>query len=204
MGRGGARCGAGRPGYKVLAGQVPSLDVRALARLGYVNGDCSFSWRWLRGCEPAGSVGIEVQARMALSLNYTIAQNGQAHTVTERVGLTYTPCHYGGARAWLLCPRCGRRVARLFMRAGRFACRHCQRVAYASQSHDAVDRLWGRQQKIEAKLGENWQRPKGMRQRTYERLLTRLQDCELRRENALVHAMARLFGARGDAAGQQC
>jgi hypothetical protein len=192
MGTGGARYGAGRPGHKAQSGQLLSLDVRDLARRGYVNTDGQTAWRWSRGGEPAGSISIAVQARAALTLIYTATSQGQARDYAERVALVYTPCHFGQSRPWLLCPRCGHRVAKLYLRSARFACRCCQRVAYASQSQDALDRLWGRQHKMEAKLGEYWQRPKGMRQRTYDRLIGELSDCEQRREDALAAFMLRM------------
>jgi hypothetical protein len=192
MGTGGTRYGAGRPGYKVQSGQVLSIDVRDIARRGHIDRSAAFSWRWTRGDEPMGNIGITVQARTALTLTYCITQAGQAQNFAERVALTYTPCHFGQSRPWLLCPRCGHRVAKLYMRSARFACRCCQRVAYASQSQDALDRLWGRQHKMEAKLREYWQRPKGMRQRTYDRLIDGLSDCEQRREDALAAFMLRM------------
>ena len=79
------------------------------------------------------------------------------------------------------------------MRAGRFACRHCQRVSYASQSNDMLDRMWRKQSKIEARLGAHWQRPKGMRYKTYDRLMKELLACEDRREQAFADFSARLL-----------
>jgi len=79
------------------------------------------------------------------------------------------------------------------MRAGRFACRHCQRVAYSSQSEDVMARTWREQRRIEERIGEDWQRPKGMRQHTYERLIDRLEDCQRRRDEAFFLVAARLF-----------
>lgn len=35
-------------------------------------------------------------------------------------------------------PHCARRVAVLFLRANGFFCRHCNRVAYGSQSDNAL------------------------------------------------------------------
>ena len=74
----------------------------------------------------------------------------------------------------------------LYLRAGRFACRHCQRIAYASQSGDVCDRTWRKQAKAEAKLGPNWTRPKGMHATTRERLLSIIRECEERRDVALT------------------
>ena len=193
MGTGGMRYGAGRPGRKVKAGQLLNLDIRALARLGYTKRNCSFVWQWARNGETTGSISIAAQAGTALTLIYTATLQGQARDCAQRVELAYTDCHFGRARPWALCPRCRQRVAVLYLRAGQFACRHCQRVSYGSQSQDALDRTWCKQRKIEAKLGNNLQRPKGMRQCTYDRLMAELLDCHQRRDAALevlYHRMA--------------
>ena len=60
------------------------------------------------------------------------------------------------------------------------------RIAYSSQSDDAMGRAWRTQAKIEARLGPNWTRPKGMHQATRERLLSLIWDCEARRDLALA------------------
>jgi hypothetical protein len=174
MGTGGARSGAGRPGNKAKAGQLLGLDVRALAREGYINRDCSFGWRWTRGDEPAGSISIDVEARTELILRFAVARDGQSMPMKQHVSVVYTACHFGQSRPWLLCPCCRQRVAKLYLRWQRFACRVCQRVAYSSQSKDATGRAWTRLHQLEARLvGGNW-RPKGMWHRTYGKLITEL------------------------------
>jgi hypothetical protein len=196
MGKGGMRWGAGRPGYKAKAEQLPRIDVREWARRGYLRGPLGFSWSWNREGEPAGSIGVRVHGPDALTLDYRITANDVARDVAARVEMVRTPCPYGGARPWFTCPRCARRVALLYLRGGDFACRHCKRVAYSSQSDDALDRLWRRQSKIETRLGEHWRRPKGMRRHTYERLIAEVIDCEEKRDKALAGFMAAL-GTKG-------
>lgn len=47
--------------------------------------------------------------------------------------------HFGGQRYWLLCPRCGKRVGKLYRpkMADKFECRHCHRLTYtSSQKHN--------------------------------------------------------------------
>jgi hypothetical protein len=168
--------------------------VREWARRGYLRGACAFSWSWHRDGEPAGSIGVRVHGPDALTLAYTATVGDVRRDVAETLTMVNTPCAFGGARPWFKCPCCARRVAMLYLRGGRFACRQCKRVAYCSQSEDALDRLWRRQHKIEKRLAPNWQRPKGMRQRTYERLWHGLMDCEARREEGLAAACERLFG----------
>lgn len=194
MGKGGMRCGAGRPGYKVKAEHLCRVDVREWARRGYLRGACAFSWSWQRGGEPTGSIGVRVHGPDALTLEYTATVGDVRRKVTERLALQSTPCAYGGARPWFECPCCARRVAMLYLRGGRFACRPCKRVAYSSQSEDALDRLWRRQFKLERRLAPDWKRPKGMRAKTHDRLLDELISCETKRENVFAELVLRLIG----------
>jgi hypothetical protein len=193
MAKGGSRLGAGRPAYKVKGEQLQRIDVRVWARKGLLTGNMFFSWSWNRGGEPTGSIGVKVTPQSAVTLEYSLTYDGERRSISERVELIYKPCNFGGARPWFQCPRCARQVAVLYMRSGRFACRHCQRVSYSSQSEDVMARTWREQRRIEERLGEDWQRPKGMRQRTYERLRDRLSDCEQRRDEAFCLAAQRLF-----------
>lgn len=178
MAKGGARFGAGRPPYKVKAEQVQRVDVRVWQRRKLLDREGTFSWSWNRGGEPTGSIGVAVNVGKAVELRYTFSSGGDVQPINERVFLAYSPCHFGGARTWFVCPRCDQRREVLYLRNGRFACRHCQRVAYSSQSEDVIARMWRKQGRIETRLGDDWKRPKGMRHRTYEHLLERLQSCE--------------------------
>ena len=72
------------------------------------------------------------------------------------VRLDWTDCTLGGRRAWLLCPErgCGRRVALLYIGgSGIFACRHCYKLAYASQRETPDDRAVRRADRIRDRLG---------------------------------------------------
>jgi hypothetical protein len=107
----------------------------------------------------------------------------------HNVRLKWTPCHYGGSRAWLLCPKanCGRRVAILYAddNDGTIACRHCRNLVYETQRETAGYRDLYRAQKIRMKLGGSGSlgdpfppRPKGMHERTYLLNLVRAQELE--------------------------
>lgn len=194
MSRGGMRWNAGRPGYRVKAEHLCRVDVREWARRGYLRGPCAFSWSWHRGDEPAGSIGVSVHGPTALTLAYTFGSGIDKRNVAETMTLVTSSCAYGGTRQWFACPRCARRAAVLYLRGGYFACRLCKRVAYSSQSDDDLDRLWRRQHKIETRLDTNWRRPKGMRRRTYDRLVAEIIDCEDRRNEAFVILAARMMG----------
>jgi len=124
------------------------------------------------------------------SLVLTYSLNGEP--VIQRVAIERTACNFGGSRTWFVCPQCARRCAVLYLR-GKFACRRCSRVVYATQSDDDMGRAWRKQRKVEARLGENWQRPNGMHRTTYERLLKRIMECEERRDDALCAFALRHF-----------
>ena len=190
MGTGGSRYGAGRPAMHVKAEHCLQLDVRDWHRKGVLRPDVAGSWVWTNRAtgELRGTVGYRVEFDR-VELNYSIDGKPSGQSVR----LESTPCTYGGTRTWFVCPIRGERVAVLFLRAGRFACRHCQRLAYASQSGDALDRTWLKQRKAEAKLGEHWQRPKGMHQTTHTRLMSIILDCEERRDAALAAHLGSLF-----------
>jgi hypothetical protein len=191
MARGGTRYGAGRPGWHVKAEHCLRLDVRQIARRHLLRDGGTFGWHWTNSYtgDTVGSISVTTFAD-SLRLNY----RSDGTPVRESVQIDRTACTYGGTRPWLRCPRCNRRVAVLFLRGGRFVCRHCGNVVYGSQAEDALGRTWRRQQKLESRLGENWTRPKGMHHRTRERLLDGIFDCEERRDDALAQFIGRMTG----------
>src|SRR5471030_196284 len=102
-------------------------------------------------------------------------------------------------RPYFVCPgvvngvACGRRVAKLYGPGRYFLCRHCYRLAHASQSEGALDRVLRRANKIRQRLGGDPgmvapfpPKPKGIWWRTYERLRDRAFDAELRAADAFA------------------
>lgn len=193
MGRGGSRWGAGRPSHNIKAELSHRVEIGVWHRRGYLSAGYSFSWSWHRGDEPTGSIGVLVHGADSLALQYMVGSDDQRRDGSQTIRLAHTACNYGKSRPWFVCPICQRRAGVLYMRAGRFACRNCQRVSYVSQSCDVLDRMWRKQAKIEARLGAHWQRPKGMGHKTYDRLMQVLLACEERREEAFAGFAARLL-----------
>mgnify|MGYP000871003301 CR=1 FL=1 len=99
--------------------------------------------------------------------------NGQRDG-SQTITTTSTPCHYGGSRPWFTCPVCRDRAGLLYLRWGRFACRHCQRVIYQSQSGSALDRVCNRYHRLAAKVEDG--KPKWQRWATFNLLLARYSD----------------------------
>jgi hypothetical protein len=95
---------------------------------------------------------------------------------------------------------CGRRVAKLHGPGRYFLCRHCYRLAHASQSEGAWDRALRRTNKIRQRLGGDPaivepfpRKPKGMWQRTYERLRECAIEAEMVADQAFTVQAERLL-----------
>jgi endogenous inhibitor of DNA gyrase (YacG/DUF329 family) len=189
MGRGGMRWGAGRPGWHAKAEHCRSIDARRWAREGLLQSGYHGGWAWSdpETGDRLASIGYSVDAD-AVTLIYSMG----TIPMRQHVPLLATECNFGGCRRWFGCPQCGRRVAVLYLRQRGFACRRCNRVAYASQSGDEIDRTWRRQSKLERRLSEHWRRPKGMHSSTYDRIIQSIVECEERRNAAFVVAAQRL------------
>ena len=189
MGTGGARYGAGRPGYRLKAEQTFKVDLRLWKKMGYLLDGRSFSWEWSRGGEAAGSIGVSVR-RDSIRLGYAV----QGQDASQTIRTTTTPCRYGGVRTWFECPVCCDRAAVLFMRAGRFGCRQCQKVSYTSQSGSAHDRANNRYHQLHALFEAG--KPKWQRWETFERLQDRFERVTEQVNRSLMTLIQRLQARR--------
>ena len=114
--------------------------------------------------------------------------------------IDWTPCNYGGKRAWWKCPCCGRRVAVLY--SGKmFACRHCHRLDYESTRTAPDSKPYERADNVRRRLG--WvagiahppgDRPKGMHRQTYWRWLTVYDDLAMRAIGASRAILDKMVG----------
>ncbi len=160
-----------------------SLDVNRLHRAGCLDVGWSGSWQWTREGERVASISQRAETGQIV-LSYRYRRNGgDWQDVEEHIRTEHIPCRFGGSRPYFICPgvmngvTCGRRVVKLHGPGRYFLCRHCYRLAHASQSEGAWDRAIRRASKIRQRLGADRgivepfpQKPKGMWQRTYERL----------------------------------
>lgn len=181
---GGTGSGRRYQGGKDTTSDMRALDVRRLQRDGLLAPGQAFGWNWLRNGEAVASINIRTEADR-VTLNYrSRCPGGEWKPMEYTVYLEWTPCELGGRRAWFRCPAqgCGRRVAILFG-GSIFACRHCHKLAYASQREPDHDRAARRADSIRRRLG--WEpgmlngpgrKPKGMHWRTFERLRSEHDD----------------------------
>ncbi len=166
---------------KLTTSEYGHLDVREWARMGLLHAGRSFFWP---GCRAQVLPPIKVgdrPSRLIVSLFWNNGR-GQAGEHKCTVWMEWTRCNYGGFRPWFLCPvpACGRRVALLYLHyrySGNLACRHCHQLSYYSQQQTPSGRGLYRAQAIRMRLSGSAnctepfpEKPKGMHDRTYNRL----------------------------------
>jgi hypothetical protein len=173
---------------------VRNLRTHGLMRPGVLS---SFSWTdsWDR---PTGSIQI-VGGSDCVTLLYSVREGDQAwRQIEERIRLARTPKPFGGAQAFLVCPKCGRRVIELAMGRERFRCRICLGLVHASSQQSATDRAMRKANKLKKRLGaapgldSYYQRPKNMRKTTFERIDARIRAAEAEVNDAHIRILARL------------
>ena len=171
--------GSGRPARYPKSEQMLRLDISQLERRGYLRGGLyRYSWSWGRDGEDAGSIGLLALATGLKLIYRTRSGDGEWQDVDEVVPFVWTPLKFGGQRRWFQCLRCGRRC-RILYGGGRFRCRRCRRVRYASQSETKADRATRAMFKIVKRLDPEEEcndlpfKPKGMHWSTYNRLADR-------------------------------
>jgi len=193
--------GSGRP----KAESCRSLDVNRLHHEGCLRAGWYGIWQWMRDGERVAWINL-LAAFDHLDLTYRVRiGGGDWEDISESVRIVHAGCSYGGARPYFICPGvvkgrvCGRRVTRLYVPGRYFVCRHCNRLSYASQSEGGLDRILRRANKMRQRLGGDPgmassfpMRPKGMWQRTYERLRRRTVGIETCASEAMGRHIGKL------------
>ena len=131
----------------------------------------AIAWPWITQIRTVWGDAIELTL-----------QNGR----TERVGLVSVPCGFAGSRLRLECPRCRRRVCKLYYLDAQIVCRRCGQLWYAAQRTSSNGRKFLAMRKIRRKLGDYGQfsaarpppKPRGMWRKTYTRHLAALARIE--------------------------
>src|SRR5579862_1387382 len=133
------------------------LDVGIFRRRGWLEPGASFLWHnALLARSPHRNSDDRVLWAVREALDGR-ACTGTCDGETLRIGipgeqpiyirLSVSGCNYGGARKWVICPRCDGRYAKLYLRAAALICRHCADLHYRSQSESAPDRALRRAKK---------------------------------------------------------
>jgi hypothetical protein len=197
----GRPCSSGRG--KVEEGR--SIDVNRLQNAGCLRPGWWGGWQWTNSGERVAWVNLRAEAN-SVHLSYRVRiGGGEWEDVEETVRIVRSPCRFGGFRPYFVCPgvvngiTCGRRITKLHGPGRYFLCRHCYRLAYASQCEDRYDRALRRANKIRLQLGGEPGiasafpgRPKGVHHETYERLKSAALSTEMLAEQQLAIVLMRL------------
>jgi hypothetical protein len=182
-----------------------SLDINRLNRAGCLQSGYRGSLEWKRDGEQVAWIQFRRDGDR-LILSYRVQRHGEEwQHVEQPTPIIWMPCRFGGARPYFVCPgivsgiACVRRVSKLYGAGTYFLCRHCYRLAYASQREDRYDRALRRANNIRMRLGGQPgmaspfpNRPKGMHHKTYERLQSAVWSAEVLAEERLVIFLGRL------------
>jgi hypothetical protein len=160
------------------------VDIRAWNRHRELYQGSSFEIR----CEAGWpSVGVE-----RTSLLVARRCRPPVRVFTER-----TPCTFGGARVWFVCPneRCKRRTAYLYFKDDTIGCGICFGLGYASQRKRAPARNLDKARRLRRRLTATEDftlplppRPAGMHSKTYAALLAQATQVEARLVDPLLGA----------------
>ncbi len=157
---------------KKTTGFCLKLDARHLKRILLLQSSISYA---LSSPDQKASISIDVEDD-ELHIQLISKHPGEGNlNLNQHIEITWTPCNFGGKRAWFLCPfsACEKRVAILYLDGG-FACRECQQLAYRSQRLNPENRAFKRADHIRKQLG--WEpgivhgqgkKPKGMHWNTF-------------------------------------
>lgn len=166
-------------------------------KIGDIAGGATLRW------PDGGAIRLEVSPDIVWLL-----YRYQEREYREPVEISRVANHYGGARPFLICPDCGRRVRFLYLRWRVFRCRSCARLNYASQQrtkdefapyYAAVKMLREQFKTPEGQIPVPMDlphffpdKPKGMRWATYSALMGRYEKLQ-RQYSGVFVARARAF-----------
>ena len=195
--------GSGRiSNYPMTLDDLRRIDLQQLRRSGRLQPGYRGFLRWTYNGAESASVGLTVDVN-TLALIYRSRRSGEGpwENITQLVPLARTAQPLGGARTWLLCPGCQQRCTVLYD-SGRFCCRRCVKLPYASQTEQPSERKLRRAQMIHLRLGGSGDflgffpdKPKHMRWTTYRKLRS---DAEQWNQSGLMDVVERFRLPRSD------
>lgn len=181
---GGLGSGGWNATGRKTTGQALPLNVNTLNKRGALAPGATSESSWTYGDEPSGNIQIQAN-KDGINLIYkTRIKDGQWKDVNDPVSIVWEPCRFGGQRPFFLCPKCGRRIIKLYG-ISRFLCRTCNNLIYPSQRERWSDRALRKANRLRTKLGGNpgmassiAPRPRYMHHRTYEQITDGIHEAE--------------------------
>lgn len=172
------------PTFPDLFDEVKQVSMSGLKQLGYLrsNATVSGSYRWTRGGEHSGSIGVKVSlADRFVELDYLV--NGTP--INYRIQIEGIPTHFGSGYNWyFICPQTGKRCRKLYLIGPRFLHRDafkgamysCQTRSKSWRDFVSVFRFLDADQPFNRKYAKKYYRGKPTKR--YWRLLERCQRTE--------------------------
>lgn len=184
--------GSGRVGGRELVTNLRFIDVRWMNKHGLLKSKGIKTLNWSRNCRPWGKMQVLVEED-SIRLIYKESRNdGPWEDKDIVIKLLKTPCRFGGHQYWFECPVCRRRVCTVYL-SDVWCCRHCGQLAYPSENEDELERQRSKAYKLKEKLGgEYWIKPKGMHQKTYDRLREAFIEAQAKADDAFDEKMQQL------------
>ena len=172
------------------------LDMTQLRRLGFLRPGAVTTGQvhWTRGSDRSWSIALTVDLSSLDDAHAILTYAVDGDPKVQRVQIVAEPCRFGGHRFYWFCPvMAWRPCTVLAYGGGRFASRQAQRLTYASQSADALDRLRRARDKAEARVfgKDGHPRPRGANR---ERLVQRWIELETAWENLFGTTIIRRWG----------
>lgn len=176
--------------------QTLRLDMIQLRRLGFLRPGAVSTGpvHWTRGGERSSSITLKVDLSSLDDAHAILTYTADGDPKVQRVQMFAEPCRFGGHRFYWFCPvMTWRRCTVLAFGGGRFASRQAQRLTYATQSEDALDRLRRARDKAEARAwGKDGQpHPRGANR---ERLVQRWDDLDAAWNDLFAATITRRWG----------
>ncbi|NQY98747.1 MAG: hypothetical protein HRT82_16460 [Henriciella sp.] len=178
------------------------IDAVKLQKEGVLKDGWAGTWTWSSSDGEKNYVQL-FGAEDHIRLKYKFRRNGGPwQPVEETIGINWSERNFGGAQAYLNCPRCGARARYLYGADTRFLCRSCCRLAYASSTESQSDRSFRKVRKLRASIGAGQgledlipARPKYMRKARYQKIVRRIEQGEREVMDEFLIIMRRFEGA---------
>jgi hypothetical protein len=189
---------------RITTDQTMRLDVRELRRHGCLIPGRQGSIEWTLHDGSRASMAFNAHSdEIELRWTQSDTVSGEVKSMADWLALEWRPCRFGGVQPFFACD-CGALALALYLRDGRFCCRACAGVVYASQNERQLHRTRRAAQKIRYRLGGSSspddgipERPKGMWRRTYDRMVARLIAAEEAEAEALLPIMQKMLARYG-------
>ena len=150
---------------------------------------------WNQGQTSLGSARVSISNPGQLCVQYKYRRSCESDwsAVCEFISIQLSACRYGGVRLWFICPKCGKRIANIYVDTV-VSCRNCLGLRYQCEYEDEMSRLQSKTRKIFDRIGNACVRPKGMHRKTYERLICEAIELQNQQDD-LIEAKFRKFAA---------